>query len=706
MKRKHLSAFIAATISTLSSSYLMADTKKQDDSWVVETIVITGQQQSISVSDASTATRTPTPIEKIPQSIQVLSRNLLEEQDLQNLSDALNNVSGVTPSSSMQTVLMGPSVRGFGTTYYYDGLPAYQLPAGVSDPATLINVERIEVAKGPSSSLYGGGTGAPLAGLINVVSRNPSADPSAEIILRGGSFNTRGVQALVNTPVGEQVAFSLAGMHEESESFIDEVESKRYALFPSLNWIISDSTRLKFRGQINHLEQLEYSGLPVELIEKVDSFTFAGAEDAPFTEVDNQMFTLSLQHSFSESLSGDVSVRHYKSEFAEYSTYPLSPAAVYYPGSLDTQYVFGSGQVPSEVEQTFVTASLLKQFSTGSIKHQLLTGVDYDATDYYGAMGLNFAWGLVDYADASTNANFGAVPEISDVQNDDLKSQAIFVQDQMSLTEKLDLTASLRWTSIEVKSLYNSLGVDLADGDEKETQWSPRLGVTYELVDGVSAFAGYAEGFKGVVAAMGVVDPEAETSQSYEAGFKFHEPVDGLTGTVALFEITRQNVITSDPSNPFLSIQTGEQRARGIETDFIYEPISSLSLLLNYAYTKAEVTEDNRIPEGDLLRAIPEHKGRIAVRYRFASGALDPLEIGAGVTYTSERELTIPNTTSIGGSSVFDLQASWDFEAASLGLSVINLFDDDSHEPYQYFGGQYVIPVQPRSVNLSVIKTF
>ena len=128
-------------------------------------------------------------------------------------------------------------------------------------------------------------------------------------------------------------------------------------------------------------------------------------------------------------------------------------------------------------------------------------------------------------------------------------------------------------------------------------------------------------------------------------------------------------------------------------------------MLFNYAYTDAEVTKDNKIPVGDTLRAIPKQKGRLAAHYRF-QGTLAPLEIGGGVTQTSSRELTLPNTTSVVANTLFDLQASWDFKVATANLSVVNLTDDDSYEPYQYFGGQYVIPVQPRTVTLSLKKVF
>ena len=145
---------------------------------------------------------TSSPIEKIAQSIQVLTRALIDDQDLRTLSDALANVSGVTPTSTFETVLQSPLVRGFNANYYIDGLPAYGLPTATVDPATLIGVARIEVAKGPSSTLYGGGTGAPLGGLINLVSPLPDPSFGGQVTARAGSFDTYGATGDISVPFG------------------------------------------------------------------------------------------------------------------------------------------------------------------------------------------------------------------------------------------------------------------------------------------------------------------------------------------------------------------------------------------------------------------------------------------------------------------------------------------------------------------------
>lgn len=691
--------FLLTAALCVAPSLAMAQEAEQRDSWANEPIIVVGQRPSLAASNASTATRTDTPVEEIPQSIQTLTRTLIEEQDQQTLTGALVNVSGVTPTSTLQTVLMPTLVRGFGVNYYYDGIPTYQLPAGVGDAATLINVERIEVAKGPTSTLYGGGSGAPLSGLINVVSRDPGAEFGGSIGLRAGSFNTLGFDADLNIPLGENVAFRINGMAEQAYSFIDFIDSERYAVFPTLAWEISPDTRLVIRGRFNHLEQQEYAGVPYETIASFDRNQYAGASDAPPTEIENQQISAFLSHSFSGNLEANVAVSRYEGSYEEWASFPYGQIA-------GTTYNFGNGYLPSDSVKTYATASLVARFGTGSVTHQLLVGADYDDTDYFGAMYFNPAWAVLDYAAVNPTAPFGPVPPLFFDQNDRLKTSAVFVQDQIGIGDRLDVTVGLRWTRLDIHSVINDGFFDYVT-DRTDEEITPRVGLTYEVSDGVSLFAGYGEGFQGVVGAgfYGLSAPEPETSQSYEAGVKFASPIEGLTGTISFFQIARQNVLTPDPIIPFAYVQTGEQRARGVELDLVYEPSAALSILFNYTYTDAEVTEDTVLPVGDRLRAVPQQSGRLAARYRF-EGALENLEIGGGVTYVSERELTLPNTLSIDGMITADAQASYDFGPASLSLSVVNLFDDDGFEPFQYFGGAYVIPTQPRSAFVTLRTSF
>lgn len=687
---------VVVALATSVPAAAFAETASRNDSWVGE-VVVTGARGTFTAQSAATATRTMTPIEEVPQSIQALTRTLIEEQDLHTLGDVLSNVSGVAPSSRAELVLQAPKIRGFEAAYFADGVQSYNLPASAGDSGALVNIARVEVAKGPASTLYGGGTGAPLSGVINLVSADPATTTSGSFAMRYGAFDTRGGEVEANLPVGA-LRLRLAGDYEAADSYLREVNHERWSIFPTAALDLSPDTVLTVRGQYARVAQLEYAGLPVGLVGRVDDDTFAGSSNAPRTVVKNRALTTTLSHRFADTWRAAVTARRYANDFDEFGTFPFTGVPV-----AGTTYAFATASLPSQVRQTFITAAVDGEFGAGTLRHHLLVGVDYDHTNYIAKLGFG-PLGLVDYARPSTNLPF-VVPALSDTQTDAMRSVAGFAQDQVSIGDRLDVTGSLRWTRIQVRSSYLSGGVPFVDTDRTYHRVTPRIGATYRLAAGVSAFAGYSEGFKGLVAAFGVANPKPETSKSYEAGLKLASPVQGLTGTLSAYRIVRRNVVTADPTNPFGSIQSGEQRARGFEADVAYEPGPQLSILTAFAYTDAEVTQDNRLPVGDRLTRVPKTSLRLAARYRFQE-RFKGLELGGGLTAVSKRELTLPNTATVGASALLDAQASYDFGWGTLAVSVVNLTGAHEYAPYQYLARAVVVPVQPRSAFVTLKKAF
>lgn len=695
-----------AGLSALPAAAQTAPPEPADDRrWTAgETVVVTGQRRpGYAAADTSTGTRTPTPLEEVPQSIQVLTASLIDDQNLNALSDALANVSNVVPATNFEAVTRDTIIRGFDTATYFDGLPAYGLTA-VTNPNSLVNVARIEVAKGPSATLFGGAIGAPLSGLINIVSKTPQPGFAASAALELGSFDAAGFEFDLNAPVqGDRVLFRVTGDAAKAGSHIAVLESQSWSLNPSVALVLSDRTRVTLRGQFSNLEQMEYSGLPASMAFNsalgVDTEGFTGAADTPKTSIENRLYTASLDHEFSDALSGNLAVRHYDSRFDEYSTTPF----LVFPQPTPTSASFVSAYLPTDVKQTFATASLLWSVSTGPVRHRVLAGIDADQSDYGAQLG--FApLGRLDYR--TQQRTVFVLPVLSDTQTDDLSSVAVFVQNQMKFGERLDITAGLRWSRLDVSSFYESGGVTFVDSDTADERVTPRLGATFKLADGLSLFAGWSEGFQGVVAPFGVADPKPEESQAYDGGVKFATPVPGLTGTVSAYQVTRQNVVTADPANPFASIQTGEQRSRGAEIDLIYEPSRSLSVLFSWGWNDTEITRDTTFAVGARPARVPEQSGRLAARYRFGDGSLQGLELGGGLTHVGERFITLPNALKAKAFTTLDIQVSYPVGPATLAVSVTNLTDSNHFEPYAYLNQAVVIPARPRAFSLSLRASF
>jgi iron complex outermembrane receptor protein len=193
---------------------------------------------------------------------------------------------------------------------------------------------------------------------------------------------------------------------------------------------------------------------------------------------------------------------------------------------------------------------------------------------------------------------------------------------------------------------------------------SPKVGATFDVAPGVAVFAGYATAFRAAFGFVGVAVPKPETSRNVDGGVKLALPTAGLSGTISVFNQTRDNVPTADPNNVGFNIQTGRQRARGVEADLIWEPTPALSLLANYAHTNSSVTADNAIPVGSELTRVPRNSGRVAAHYRVMNGAAKGLSFGAGVTALSARQLTLPNTLSVPGYAMIDAQVAYDFDGS------------------------------------------
>ncbi|MEM9262507.1 MAG: TonB-dependent siderophore receptor [Pseudomonadota bacterium] len=704
MLKYSLSIGAAACVLSAAANAQTPSTEGRSNSatWRGDTIIVEGERLTPYGAEDAAVARIPVPLDEIPQSIQVLTPTLLKEQELNTLSDALLNVSGVVPSQPSELVLANPVVRGFEAEIYVDGLIGYGDTA-VIDPASLVGVERIEVAKGPTSVLFGGGTGAPVGGLINVVTKTPKADAFARIGVRAGSFGTAAPNIDINIPIGETAGFRLPAEYFRSDDFIDEVEIERITLNPSFGASIGDKTDVLLRVGYNRVEQLEYVGLPAEVanLPGVDPFQFTSAPDAPDTVIENITVHGTVTHRFSDALEATVQLRRFESSFDEFST---TPFFAFFPveGTAAPQI---RGTLPVNTVEWTADASVTATFETGALDHTLLVGVTYDDTNYDGGTGFDLfnILGPYDYVTQSPTLSFGAEPPaITNSLENDYKTLAGYVQDHIRLGDRLSLMVGGRVSRYELVELEGGQGTD-----ETFTRFDPRVGATFQLVDGLSAFAGWSTGSRLSLffASADGSPPELETSRSLEGGFKFSLDQFGLSGTVGGFQIVRENVPTPDPTTFVTSIQTGEQRAVGAEVDLIWEPTPQLSVLLNAAYTDSEVTEDTLIPEGDGIPRVAEYSGRLAARYRFL-GPLDGLGIGAGVTWSSEAEITLPNSFDSDAYAVFDAQASYAFDRYRIGVTVQNIADTEYFTPYQYFAQAVVRPGAPRSAFVTLSAEF
>ncbi|WP_317106717.1 TonB-dependent siderophore receptor [Chroococcidiopsis sp. SAG 2025] len=522
-------------------------------------IVVTGEQEGYSVPDASTATRTDTPLRDIPQSIQVVPREVLRDQNITRISEAARNVSSVTVQGGFGNNTDNYVIRGFAT---YDNLrngfrdiDSYQSTA---------NIERVEVLKGPTSVLYGQ---FEPGGVVNYITKKPLSEPYFSGDITIGSYDYYRPSIDISGPLNSDrsLLYRLNVAYENFDSFVDFVNGETFTISPVITAKLGDATTLTLEYEYSRNSRDFYDGL---LPEKVTfqlpiSRNFSEPESSPYLR-DVDRAGLTLEHRFSDRLQ-------LRSAFSAFFS------------SEDIEYVRSIGQlepdgrtVPheyrqNEISQTnyYLQTDLIGKFNTGSISHQMLLGLEYvrDIRTDDCCQGAEFT-GL-DIFDPVYGSPLPTTLEPGDFTETKSDTVGIYLQDQITLLSNLKLLLGGRVDFFNRNTNVRS-GIDGSEEEENlyETPFSPRIGLVYQPIEPISLYASYSRSF--VPSDSRTVDggflPPTRGTQ-YEVGIK-SEFLDGrLSATLAAYEITKTNVATTDPDNIDFSIAIGEVKSRGIEFD-------------------------------------------------------------------------------------------------------------------------------------------
>ncbi len=648
------------------------------------------------------ATKTDTPVEQIPQSLQIIPRKLIDDQGATTQSEVLRNVSGVQPLNPVSGGQINPTARGFAAERFVDGLPNYY-DAGGRD--LLANVERIEVLKGPASILYQGGPN-PIGGVINVVSKLPTHERFAELGLSAGSYGFWSPYFDVNRPLNAAgtVLFRMTGQYENSNGDNNIVNRRSFSLNPTLMFTNNDTTSLILQGNISQRYQKDYSALPaMGTLDtsgyRIDRRLFPASHGVP--EVDSRIasFSARFDHRFNEVWSTFTTARYSVSRFREPAQSILSNTPAFAPSTFG---VFNATLNEDNTEVSFNTNAVAK-FDTGPAKNRVLFGFDYNRVTDNGTLNADFA-GLVDFANpvfpAFVTPATGPFTTFTDIRN--VYQQAgMTAQWQSTLWERLHLLAALRVANVDIRSRELTT---VSSFHTSETKVLPRIGAAFDLMPGLTPFVSYSEGLRAVPFFNGPSAPKPEHSRQVEAGVKVNFG-GGLSGTLAGFEITRTNVATT-PVGGFVQVQTGEQRSYGFEVDLVWQPMPGLSVLGSYAHIEPSVTSDgNPALVGKQLTAVPRDSARLWANYSFPEGPFTGLSVGAGAYAASAQTVELGSPWRTPGYATFDARIAYRYQDWTIALVGKNLADKQYFVPYPYFSGR-VAPGDGRTAYLSISKRF
>lgn len=661
-----------------------------------------GPVQGYHATRSASATRTDTSIHETPQSISVVSKDVVEDLGATRLQDALDYAGGVGRANNFGGQgLTTFTVRGFTTgEFYRNGFPINRGYPNMPDANT---IERLEVLRGPATMLYGRGDPG---GTFNVVSKQPLAERTVTL---GSQLNDQGMKRGTldaSGPLDEEgrLAYRLNVVGEGGDTFRDHVETERYGVTPVITWQATDDTKVTFEGDFmrnNHPLDRGLTRFPNQR-GTPSRDTFWGDKDAGKLHNDNNMAQLRFEHALSDNWTLGGGFQWLDGSLKGNAIEANGPGSLGADGrTLQRNFNYRKLEWTDKDYQLNLTG----HFSTGGFDHTLLTGIEYEDYDYKSIIQRSSAAAgtyPIDIFDPVYGQPRPALTRTPTHDKENLKTYAAFVQDQVALTERLKVLAGARFERFE-HDYQNYVGKSWQAADNAVT---PRVGVIYDLTDTVAVYADAARSFKpntGASREGGGFAPEK--GKSYEMGIKWEALDRQLSVDAAIYQIEKKNVLTTDPVDNTFSVAAGQVRSRGFDLNVAGNLTPEWRVIGGYAYVDAEVTRDNTLRSGTRLMNIPRNSFSLLNVYEFQDGALKGLGLGVGGKYVDQRAGQTANTAfSMDAYTVVDLLGYYKVnEHVRLNLDVKNLFNREYEEGA--FGNIYAYPGAPRTVQVGIAYT-
>ena len=654
----------------------------------IEEVVVKGNHYSSYISDkASSSLRFSTPLLRTSQNIQIISKDVLDDQQLVDMLEGVTrNTSGAMMIEHWGTFAR-INMRGFKLPAFRNGMNV-DLPWG---PLTedLSIVDRIEFVKGPAGFMLSAGEPG---GFYNVVTKKPDPNMANEVGVTLGSFNTLRSTLDIGGEIGHdgKLLYRLNAMASTKKSHRDFEFNDRYTIAPSLTYQINDRTsvtaeyifqysKLNVIGAAYVFSTEGYGSLPRD-------YTLSEPNIDPSVMKEHNLF-VNLKHKLNENW--DLTAQ------LGYLNYTIAGASLW-ADSVTTDGIYRSMSIDdvlanARMGQIYVNGKV----TTGPVSHRILAGLDLSDKEYFadwfqtGALG-----GLLSYDNPVHNVPTSEIPvfdrsmSVRERSNNYtypaqqfVTSASGYVQDDLGFfDDRILLTLAGRYTSYQT-SVYGS-----STDDQIVT---PRLGLNVAIDKNTSVYGLYDQAFvpqTGTDKTGNAFDPLK--GNDLEGGIK-HKWANGrLQSALTVYKITKKNVLTTDPENINYSIQLGEVESKGVEFDTQGEILSGLNLILNYAYTDAETTEDtNPDNVGQKLAGHAKHMSNGWLKYQFKDRALKGLGIALGYQYMADRaSWSWGSATQDGLPDYFRMDGalSWTGEKVNIGLNINNLLDK-----YLYSGSGY-----------------
>ncbi|OSQ36766.1 TonB-dependent siderophore receptor [Thalassospira mesophila] len=680
-------SFLLGTAALLSISYTsFAHAQSNDAEVVVDPIVIDGEQdKSTAISPVngyvaqktSAGSKTDTPISEVPQSVSVIGREEMDDRGATKIDEALRYTPGVYtqpfgPDSDTNWIF----IRGFQATatgVYMDGLQNYSYGFG-GFYVDSYNLERVEVLRGASSVLYGG---ANPGGLVNYVSKRPTGDRLRHVdasVTDTGKMST-GID--FSDRLSNVAAYRLSGIISDGDGSTDFSEGFKGSIAPSFTWTPNDTTSLTILTNYTFMDETHNGGAFLPYTGTVVDAPFGKIDpDSNFTEPGLDKYLrrqysagYELSHDINDNLTFRQNLRVGRAEIHEVSLYAYGYDSY---SATPTGSNYDLSRINFEHRTTVNTIGLDNQleqkFDTGFLNHTLMGGIDYKRYDM----------DQVQLSGSATTIN--AVNPVYDASAQGARSSYIdqdlvmnqvgfYAQDQIRFGDGWLTTLNGRYDYLSTKSEGTT------EYDSTEGEWSGRAGLAYLFDNGLTPYASVSSSFNPVLDTTNdgaLMQPE--TGQQYEVGLKYAPTSFDALFTVAMFDLTRQNVVTGSGVN---KSQLGEVNSKGLEFEAKTNLTRNLKLTASFTAMAGEITKDNDATTvGKTPYLFPERQAALAVDYTFDQGVLDGITLGGGARYQGATWADNANKYKVPSATVYDAKIGYAIDNMwGVDLNVTNLFD-------------------------------
>ena len=674
----------------------------QDARQLADVVISTNRRLKFGDKQSETVARMPLANLENSQVYSVIPNALMREQNIVDYKTALRNAPGTSTIAQAGNGRAYTYMRGFITgNWVRNGVAAYQFSA--VDPA---NIDRIEVIKGPSGTLFSSSV-ISYGGLINRVTKKPVDTAFAELAYTGGSFGLNRVTADLNTPLNnsKSVLFRINAAYDHNGSFQDAGFERNIFVAPSLSYKVNDKLSFNIEAELYR----RHTGT-VNNFNITDPSYWAGKSlrDIPVdynrsyqgNDIDSKLtnYNVFLQANYQIS-------KQWRSQTLFTLNGVYAPRQTFIDKYIDdeTKMSRQAFLLSDKYHQTEIQQNFNGDVQIAGMRHRLLVGFDYIAyrqDPYYYAFT---DYDVINYREpgsffvSRSDFDKAIAPLPTSPADQDNYNTAAYVADVINLTDRFNVMASLRIDHYKDNG-FHDIGTDTYDGAFSQTKASPKFGAVYQLVKGqLSAFANYQNGFSytNVKDQSGKVFKPEQAFQG-EAGLKLETSSNKLSATLSYYDISVKDKIRANPTNKNLYVQDATQSSKGLEAELIANPVSGLNLIFGYAYNASKYTKADSAVAGKRPSSTPKHLINGWASYNFRQGSLKGFGLGFGGNYSSisfyydENYITIPSYVLLSSTAFYDRGKY------RVGFKVDNLTNE-------HYWGPFFQPQATRSfsVNLS-----